>query len=440
MQIKMVDLKLLFLLSTVLFLVKVEATPSSDVYDYLKKYGYLTEEQSNGSEQITLALKQFQTKMGIRADGKLNKVTQKLLSTSRCGERDVYPDDDQVVSLRERMQNTGVLKYNIKKWSKWIPKSLLNQTLYNSIKTWAEDMAVKVEWSPAKPDLDVVLQSEKKDALSSQHDVLTEVKLIANVYTIFFYSKASRSHSRFSQSCKHALGHAFGHKHTDLYGIMSPILRSDVNRNCQISLTGAFSHTTSGTSFLVKDSLIWKLNDEYRANYPPMKVSKTIKGIPDNFDDAFSWGNNWATYFFKGSLYWRLAPGKLEVDDGYPQLIDYGWPGIPNDIDTVFTLTLKLGKLTYFFKKDLAYLYDDEAGRVAKGYPKKISEVFRGNNFPDKDFDTAIHYYSDDTVYFFKGLYYWRLPMDSADTHHILGPYSITYDWKDTCVPEDEDF
>ena len=70
---------------------------------------------------------------------------------------------------------------------------------------------------------------EKKDALSSQHDVLTEVKLIANVYTIFFYSKASRSHSRFSQSCKHALGHAFGHKHTDLYGIMSPILRSDVN-------------------------------------------------------------------------------------------------------------------------------------------------------------------------------------------------------------------
>jgi len=244
----MVDLKLLFLLSTVLFLVKVEATPSSDVYDYLKKYGYLTEEQSNGSEQITLALKQFQTKMGIRADGKLNKVTQKLLSTSRCGERDVYPDDDQVVSLRERMQNTGVLKYNIKEWSKWIPKSLLNQTLYNSIKTWAEDMAVKVEWSPAKPDLNVVLQSEKKDALSSQHDVLTEVKLIANVYTIFFYSKASRSHSRFSQSCKHALGHAFGHKHTDLYGIMSPILRSDVNRNCQISLTGAFSHTATGTS------------------------------------------------------------------------------------------------------------------------------------------------------------------------------------------------
>ena len=54
---------------------------------------------------------------------------------------------------------TGVLKYNIKEWSKWIPKSLLNQTLYNSIKTWAEDMAVKVEWSPANPDLNVVLQS-----------------------------------------------------------------------------------------------------------------------------------------------------------------------------------------------------------------------------------------------------------------------------------------
>ena len=75
--------------------------------DYLKKYGYLTEKQSNGNDQITLALKQFQTKMGIRADGKLSKVTQKLLSTSRCGERDVYSDPDYVGSLREKIEKTG---------------------------------------------------------------------------------------------------------------------------------------------------------------------------------------------------------------------------------------------------------------------------------------------------------------------------------------------
>jgi len=438
----MVDFKLLFLLSTVSFLVNVEATPSSDVYDYLKKYGYLTEEQSNGNEQITHALKQFQTKMGIRADGKLNKVTQKLLSTSRCGERDIYPDDDHVISLRERIQNTGVLKYNIKEWSKLIPKTLLNQTLYHSIKTWAEDMDVQVKWSPDKPDLNVVLQSgKKKDALSSQHDVLTEVKLIANVYTIFFYSVASQSLSRFSQSCKHALGHAFGHKHADLYGVMSPILRSDVNRKCQISLTGAFCHTNQGMNYLVKDSLVWRLdpNEQYRAIYPPMKVSKVFKGIPDNFDDAFSWGHNWATYFFKGSRYWRLAPGQTFVDDGYPQMIEYGWPGIPDDIDAVSTLPLSLNSATYFFKKELVYLFDDSAGRVAKGYPKKISEVFRGNNIPDKGFDAAFHYYKDDTVYFFKGLYYWRLPTGATDTH-LLGPYLITLDWKDTCVPDDEDF
>ena len=74
---------------------------------------------------------------------------------------------------------------------------------------------------------------------------------------------------------------------------------------------------------------------------------------------------------------------------------------------------------------------------VAEGFPKKINEVFNGDNFPSSGFDAVFHYYSDDAVYFFKGLYYWKLDKDSKGVSTISGPYPIKYDWKDLCVPDE---
>ena len=47
--------------------------------------------------------------MGIKDDGKLSKMTQQLLKTSRCGERDVYPNDIDLDSLREKIQRNGMI-------------------------------------------------------------------------------------------------------------------------------------------------------------------------------------------------------------------------------------------------------------------------------------------------------------------------------------------
>ena len=58
-------------------------------------------------------------------------------------------------------------------------------------------------------------------------DVLTEVKMENNVYTIYFYSTAAEDINTFTRTSQHALGHVFGRQHSDLHSIMSPIIRDD---------------------------------------------------------------------------------------------------------------------------------------------------------------------------------------------------------------------
>merc|ERR1711962_1700411 len=143
---------------------------------------------------------------------------------------------------------------------------------------------------------------------------------------------------------------------------------------------------TIGQSFFVKNDLIWKIKQDlsFALVYPPKKVSKVYQGVPDNFDDAFSYGKNYQTYVFKGSQYWRFAQGSKKVYDGYP---------------------------------------------------KKISEAFKWqpDTTPVSNFDTVFHYYNDDMVYFFKGLYYWKMDGNNS----INGPYMIREDSKDLCIPVD---
>ena len=134
----------------------------------------------------------------------------------------------------------------------------------------------------------------------------------------------------------------------------------------------------------------------------------------------------------QGSQYWRFAKGSKEVDLGFPQPISQGWRGVPDDIDAAFT---DRNLQTYFIKGELVYKYHHDKEKVCDGYPKKISEAFtwEGDTTPVSNFDTVFHYYNDDMVYFFKGLYYWK--MDGSNS--INGPYMIREDWKDLCIPTD---
>ena len=98
------------------------------------------------------------------------------------------------------------------------------------------------------------------------------------------------------------------------YFLMHKLLILNYVGNCDISLTGAFSHLTTGMSYLVKGNLVWKLKTDsrqpYALDYPPQKISQVFQDIPDTFDDAASYGKNYQTYVFKVSV---LYLGFLEL-------------------------------------------------------------------------------------------------------------------------------
>ena len=126
---------------------------------------------------------------------------------------------------------------------------------------------------------------------------------------------------------------------------------------------------------------------------------------------------------FQGDKYYRFDDYTGRVD-GSPQLIRFGWRGVPDNIDAAFSLNRTV---SYFFKGSLCYKYDGPTDRVLAGYPKPISHCFPG--LPD-NLDSAVRYYYDDRVYFFKGLYYYLL---NSNSNTVSGPKLIEMKWKNIC-------
>lgn len=98
-------------------------------------------------------------------------------------------------------------------------------------------------------------------------------------------------------------------------------------------------------------------------------------GFGSNINAAINWGNG-KVYFFKGDAYLRYDIAADKVDDGYPRLIEDGWPGFQ---DAGFGSELNAavnwgnGKV-YFFKGDEYLRYDIAADKVDDGFPRPISD------------------------------------------------------------------
>ena len=94
-----------------------------------------------------------------------------------------------------------------------------------------------------------------------------------------------------------------------------------------------------------------------------------------------------STYVFKGDSYWKLT--RDSVADGYPRKISQDWRGLPSNIDAAFTW--ESTKATYFIKGSKYWKFVNR--NPYPGYPKNIKDGFPGipNNV-----DTAFvcHMYS----------------------------------------------
>ncbi|KAI8492856.1 determination of heart left/right asymmetry [Branchiostoma belcheri] len=189
----------------------------------------------------------------------------------------------------------------------------------------------------------------------------------------------------------------------------------------------------------------------------PRCISEHMRKCEERFDTVFDWvrpnrdengymmGVIYNTFFFSDGRYWMYENSKDGRGDSYweydseqeqiythdangnpfPNLISYGFPGIPDNIDTVYYN--RTAGYTYFFKDHLVYQYEVERQRVSPGFPKEISEVFPGvpNNL-----DAAYYSYTHQTTFFLKGFDYWSINVSTAA---IDGPFTVNEQWQDIC-------
>jgi len=137
---------------------------------------------------------------------------------------------------------------------------------------------------------------------------------------------------------------------------------------------------------------------------------------------ALVWDESKA-YFFKGDEYTRYDIAGDQADEGYPQTISSGWPGVfEHGIDAA--VVWPNGK-AYFFKGDQYIRYDIAADRADEGYPQPISSGWAG--VFESDLDTAV-VWPNGKAYFFKGDQYTRydIAADQADEGY---PQAISSGW-----------
>ncbi|XP_078586906.1 matrix metalloproteinase-21-like isoform X1 [Branchiostoma floridae x Branchiostoma japonicum] len=203
------------------------------------------------------------------------------------------------------------------------------------------------------------------------------------------------------------------------------------NRDENGYMTGVIYNT-----FFFADGRYWMYeNSKGRTRYgDPLLIRGGWQGIASRQIDGILhvWSRTWdVLFFFAGDSYWEYDSEREQIythdanGNPFPNLISYGFPGIPDNIDTVYYN--RSAGYTYFFKDHLVYQYEVERQRVSPGFPKEIAEVFPGvpNNL-----DAAYYSYTHQTTFFLKGFDYWSI---SISTGAIDGPFTVNELWQDIC-------
>ncbi|MBN3287834.1 MMP21 protein, partial [Polyodon spathula] len=205
-------------------------------------------------------------------------------------------------------------------------------------------------------------------------------------------------------------------------------------------------------TYFLRDSWYWLYeNRNNRTRYgDPIALQVGWRGIPSDGIDGFAHVWTWkidAAYFFKGTQYWRYDSENdqayTEDSEGckYPRLISEGFPGMPSPIDTVFYN--RRDYKMYFFKDSLVYAFDVNKNQKDSGFPKRITDAFPAvvhNDHPFGNLDAVYFSYTHNSVFFFKGLYFWKVVDNPDRLKNPSLPYSglmprqnVANQWYDIC-------
>ncbi|XP_078421440.1 matrix metalloproteinase-21-like [Cetorhinus maximus] len=208
----------------------------------------------------------------------------------------------------------------------------------------------------------------------------------------------------------------------------------------------------SFNTYFFRDGWYWMYeNRNNRTRYgDPLPICSGWHGIPTAGIDAFvhvcTWSKD-AAYFFKGTQYWRYdnLNDRAYTEDPrgvrYPKLISSGFPGISGPINAAFFD--RRDQCIYFFKESMVTAFNVNTNLRLPGYPKRIINVFPPlvpGDHPMSNLDAVYFSYTHRAIFFFKGIYFWRVTnrRDRVANHSI--PYNglhpkrkVNEQWLDIC-------
>merc|ERR1719427_723067 len=134
-----------------------------------------------------------------------------------------------------------------------------------------------------------------------------------------------------------------------------------------------------------------------------MLVGTYWPDLPNKIDAAYENPIEEKTVFFAGNEMWVYKAD--EVETGYPRRISN--LGLPSDVDHIdAAFTFRKSKKTYLFSGEKFWRYNEEKKKMDVGFPKLIADSWNG--IPD-NIDSAFSLNGIDYSYFFKGAHYFKL-------------------------------
>ncbi|KAK5934957.1 hypothetical protein CgunFtcFv8_020360 [Champsocephalus gunnari] len=175
-----------------------------------------------------------------------------------------------------------------------------------------------------------------------------------------------------------------------------------------------------GETFFFKDRFLFRSVNFRSKPTGPMLVATYWPDLPIKIDAAYENPVEENTVFFAGNEVWVYKADALQ--SGYPKrLSSFGLPTDLEKIDSVFNF--RKNRKTYMFAGDQFWRYNEDTKTIDAGFPKLIADSWNG--LPD-DIDSSFSLNGIDYSYFFKGNHYFKLE-DSSLKIVKLG--EITKDW-----------
>ncbi|XP_033102150.1 interstitial collagenase-like [Anneissia japonica] len=435
-------------------------------FGYLNFNNIMGPSEIKSSKAVERAVTNFQKFYNITVTGKMDSKTLEAMKKPRCGVPDPTMPNENGTALGGRLAKryaltggrweSSTVTYRILNYPRnaatreRISDSEVNAIIHRAFKMWSDYIPLTFQETTGYADIYLSFVSYYH---GDYRPFDGTGNAIAHAYfpgTFLDGDIHFDDSERFTQNTQnfnllhiaaHEIGHSLGLLHTNVYGaLMYPVftgyqpsllLHSDDIRGIQ-AVYGSRTNPNPGgprptytssdvegcnkiftaVGYLRGEIFAFQKGRYWRIQRPGVLVTDIDGdlnthfwyGLPDDVDAGYERWLDSTIIFFKGENYYlfngnHLMQGPLPISEF---TVPSSNESLPNNIDTV--LTFGEYYKTYFFKDDLVWRYDEKKRQIDPGYPRPISEVFKG--IPS-DLSAAFRY-KDGHTYFLKGKEYYR--------------------------------